>query len=304
MGGRSSEHEVSLESGRSICAGLSEAGYEPVPIEIAADGNWSLDSLEDCAVVFPALHGPFGEDGTVQGLLDLLDLPYVGSGVAGSAVAMDKALFKDVMCANGIPTTDSVTVRRGEPVDVDFPFPLVVKPARLGSSVGISIAADARELEAAVALARRHDDKILIERYVDGREVECSVLGNDEPEVSVPGEIVVLKGEWYDYEAKYSDGGMKLVAPAQLEPAVSERVRELSAAAFRACECAGMARVDCFVESDATVLVNELNTIPGFTATSVYTKLFDASGVDYCSVLGRLIDCALERHERRRTLAH
>ena len=304
MGGRSSEREVSLASGRSVCSGLAEAGHEAVPIEIPADGRWEPTALAGAAVVFPALHGPFGEDGTVQGLLELLDIPYVGSGVASSAIAMDKALFKDVMHANEIPTAEGTAFRRDDAVEVAYPFPVVVKPARLGSSVGISIAANAAELESAVTLARAHDDKILAERFVDGREVECSVLGNDDPEVSVPGEIVVLKGEWYDYEAKYSDGGMRLIVPAEIDPEIAERVRELSARAFRACDCAGMARVDCFIERDGTVLVNELNTIPGFTVTSVYAKLFEASGVAYPTVLARLVEYALERHERRQALEH
>ena len=304
MGGRSSEHDVSLASGRSVCEGLVGAGHEAIGIVIPPDGTLRLEALEHADVVFPALHGPFGEDGTVQGLLDLLDLPYVGSGVAGSAVAMDKALFKDMMRANGIPTTESVTFSRTDPVEVGYPLPVVVKPARLGSSVGISIAHSPEELEEAVALARAHDDKILVERFVEGREVECSVLGNEELEVSVVGEIVVLKGEWYDYEAKYSEGGMDLVVPAELDADVAERVRELSAAAFRASDCAGMARVDSFIEPDGTVLLNELNTIPGFTATSVYSKLFEASGIDYATLLGRLVDCALERHARRQALRH
>lgn len=305
MGGRSSEHDVSLASGRSICDGLAAAGYEALPIEIPATGPWQMGAVDgDVGVVFPALHGPFGEDGTMQGLLELLDLPYVGSGVAASAVAMDKALFKDVMRAHGIPTTESATFRANETVENPFGFPVVVKPARLGSSVGISIASDQTALDDAVRLARTHDDKILIERFVDGREIECSVLGNDDPIVSVPGEIVVLKGDWYSYEAKYTEGGMELVAPADLEPAVAERVRELSLRAFQACECAGMARVDSFVDADGTVLLNELNTIPGFTATSVYAKLFEASGLDYATLLGRLVEHALERHARRLALRH
>ena len=304
MGGRSSEREVSLASGRSICEGLAEAGYEAVPVEIPAEGHWDMSGLEGASVVFPALHGPFGEDGTVQGLLELLDLPYVGSGVAASAVAMDKALFKDVMRAREIPTTEGKAFAAADAVTNPFPYPVVVKPARLGSSVGISIAGDEEELLGAVELARAHDDKILVERFVEGREVECSVLGNDDPIVSVPGEIVVLKGDWYDYEAKYTEGGMQLVAPAQLEPALAEQVRETSLQAFQACECAGMARVDSFVTADGSVLLNELNTIPGFTATSVYAKLFEASGVDYASLLGRLVELALERHEQRLALRH
>jgi D-alanine-D-alanine ligase len=347
MGGRSSERDVSLASGRSVCAGLAEAGHEPIPIEIGKDGRWELGALtqvesnaatplrgarepsdatghdaipadavaapapivgyelpEQVDVVFPALHGPFGEDGTVQGLLDILDVPYVGSGVAASAIAMDKSLFKDIMKANGIPTTESVTFRERDDVKNPFGFPVVVKPARLGSSVGITIAADVDEFDLAVALAFTHDDKILVERYVSGREVECSVLGNDDPIASVPGEIVVLGEGWYDYEAKYSDGGMRLVAPADVGPDVAERVRELSLRAFHACDCAGMARVDCFVDEDDVVLVNELNTIPGFTQTSVYSRLFEASGVDYPTLLSRLVEHALERYERRSRLEH
>jgi len=347
MGGRSSERDVSLASGRSVCNGLAEAGHESIPIEIAQDGRWELGGLarvksgaaapvaavrdrpdavahsdvpvdatgapariagyelrEQVDVVFPVLHGPFGEDGTVQGLLDILDVPYVGSGVAASAIAMDKSLFKDVMKANGIPTTESVTFRDGDEIENPFGFPVVVKPARLGSSVGISIAADGNEFEAAVALAFAHDDKILVERHVAGREVECSVLGNDDPIASVTGEIVVLGEGWYDYEAKYSEGGVRLIAPAEVATDVAERVRELSLRAFHACDCAGMARVDCFVDEDDGVLINELNTIPGFTKTSVYPKLFEASSVDYPTLLSRLVELALERHERRNRLQH
>ena len=217
---------------------------------------------------------------------------------------MDKALFKDVMRANDIPATDSVTFRDRETAKNPFGYPVVVKPASLGSSVGISIVSDADEFAAAIDLAFVHDDKILVERYVRGREVECSVLGNEEPVASVPGEIVVLTGEWYDYEAKYAEGGMKLIAPADLEPEVAERVRELSLRAFQACGCAGMARVDCFVRDDNAVLVNELNTIPGFTSTSVYAKLFEASGIGYAALLSRLVEHALERHERRSRLKY
>ncbi len=307
MGGRSSERDVSLASGRSVCEGLVEAGHDPFPVEIAAGSRWEVaehELREHVDVVFPALHGPFGEDGTVQGLLDLLDVPYVGSGVAASAVAMDKGLFKDVMRANEIPTTESVSFRTHHAVSNPFGFPVVVKPARLGSSVGISIASSPEEFTAATDLAFVHDDKILVERHVDGREVECSVLGNDEAIASVPGEIVVLTGEWYDYEAKYTDGGMKLIVPAPLDEAVAERVRDLSLRAFDACGCAGMARVDCFVRNDGSVLINELNTIPGFTATSVYAKLFEASGIDYPTLLSRLVEHAIERHERRNRLEH
>jgi D-alanine-D-alanine ligase len=258
--------------------------------------------LADVEVVFPALHGPFGEDGTVQGLLELAGLPYVGAGVAASALAMDKDLFKSVMRDNGIPVTRHVTLRLGDEPRSSYPFPVFVKPARLGSSVGISKAHDEAELSAAVELAFRHDAKVLVEEFVDGIEVEVGILGNREPVASIPGEIVVARNEWYDYEAKYADGEMDLVVPARLSEQQLARVQELAVRAFVVSDCEGMARVDMFVRRDGAVLVNELNTIPGFTATSVYAKLFEASGIAYGELLERLVDLALERHERRRGL--
>ena len=234
-------------------------------------------------------------------------MPYVGAGVAASAVCMDKDLMKAVLRARGIPVTPSVTVRDRDPLDHPFDYPVFVKPARLGSSVGISKVRSAEELEPAVALARQHDDKVLIEQFVDGVEVECSVLGNREPIASLPGEIVShgFSGEdWYDFSAKYEDGGMDLIVPPRVPEPVAKRVQEISVAAFVATECEGMARVDCFVTRDEHVLVNELNTIPGFTPTSVYAKLFEASGIPYPELLDRLIELALERHERRSRLRY
>jgi D-alanine-D-alanine ligase len=256
-------------------------------------------------VVFPALHGPFGEDGTVQGLLELAGVPYVGPGVAASAVSMDKDLFKAVMRANGIPVTQSVTVRQGRGQrENPFGYPVVVKPARLGSSVGISVVREPAQLEAAVELAFEHDEKVLVEEYVSGVEVECSVLGNDEPLASVVGEIVPLAGDWYDYASKYDEGGMELVVPARITPDQATCAQELAVSAFVASDCEGMARVDLFVREDGEVLVNELNTIPGFTSTSVYAKLFEASGIGYPELLRRLVELAVERHERRRSLRY
>jgi len=330
MGGRSSEHAISLESARSVLQGLDPERYEARAIEISRDGRWELGQaapqgelgagaaglpapVENGAtpfagvdVVFPVLHGPFGEDGTVQGFLELADVPYVGAGVAASALCMDKDLFKKVMRGNGIPVPDSVTVRRRHRDSVENPFgyPVVVKPARLGSSVGISVVRRPEDFAAAVDLAFDHDEKILLERFVDGVEVECSVLGNEEPVASLPGEIVVLKGDWYDYAAKYDEGGMELVVPARIPEAAQRRVQELAVAAFVASECEGMARVDCFVRADGEVLINELNTIPGFTATSVYSKLFEASGLPYRELLDRLVELALERHRRRGDLRY
>jgi D-alanine-D-alanine ligase len=327
MGGRSSEHEISITSGRSVLAALDPERYEAATVEIGRDGRWELGTgaasavetlpvpasggapatLADVDVVLPILHGPFGEDGTVQGLLELADVPYVGAGVAASAINMDKDLMKAVLEARGIPTTKSVTIREGDAVEHPFAYPVFVKPARLGSSVGISKVRDASELEDALALARRHDDKVLIEEFVDGVEVECGVLGNRRPIASLPGEIVAhgfSGADWYDYSSKYDEGGMDLIVPPRVPADAVSRVQELSVDAFVATECEGMARVDCFVAVGGEVLVNELNTIPGFTPTSVYAKLFEASGLPYAQLLDRLIELALERHERRSKLTY
>jgi D-alanine-D-alanine ligase len=309
-GGRSSEHEISIASGRSVLAGLVEAGYDAESIEIAPTGTWAIEAerpdrlFAGFDVVFPVLHGPFGEDGTVQGLLELAEVPYVGAGVAASALAMDKDLFKAVMRDKGIPVPRSVTLRAGHAGRLESPFglPTVVKPSRLGSSYGITIARSDDELERGLELAFSHDDKVLVEEYVAGVEVECGVLGNEQPVASVPGEIVPLLADWYDFASKYEEGGMELVIPARIPPETAERVRELSVAAFLASDCEGMARVDFFVREDGEVLVNELNTIPGFTPTSVYGRLFEASGVPYVELVRRLVELALERHERRRAL--
>jgi D-alanine-D-alanine ligase len=254
--------------------------------------------------VLPILHGPFGEDGRLQGVLEMAGVPYVGPDHAASALCMDKDLFKAVMRDQGIPVTRNVTLRDGAAPENPFGYPVFVKPARLGSSVGISKAHDEDELRAAVNLAFRHDEKVLVEEFVRGIEVEVGVLGNRNPVASLVGEIVVTRKEWYDYSAKYDEGESDLVVPARIPPQQTRRVQELAVQSFVATECEGMARVDCFVREDGTVLVNELNTIPGFTATSVYAKLFEASGVPYPELLERLIELALERHERRSQLLY
>jgi D-alanine-D-alanine ligase len=225
----------------------------------------------------------------------------VGAGVTASALCMDKDLMKAVLRDRGIPVTQNVTLRPGEPWQNPFGFPVFVKPARLGSSVGITKARTPAELDAGIELAFRHDEKVLIEQFVDGVEVECGVLGNDEPIASLPGEIVA-HADWYDFGAKYDEGGMELVVPPRVSDEAIDRVQELSVRAFVATDCEGMARVDCFVRPDGEVLINELNTIPGFTATSVYAKLFEASGISYPELLDRLIQLALERHRRRAKL--
>jgi D-alanine-D-alanine ligase len=331
-GGRSSEHEISLASARSVVEALDPERYDTVVVGIGRDGRWDVTGggqslppaegepvaatlpvvaerrppahvLGSVDVVLPILHGPFGEDGTVQGLLELAGVPYVGAGVAASALCMDKDLCKAVLRDRGIPVARNVTLREGDPVDHPFAYPVFVKPARLGSSVGISKVHDAGELGPAVELARRHDDKVLIEELVEGVEVECGVLGNRDPVASEVGEIVA-HAEWYDYSAKYDEGGMELVVPARIPDGARERVRELAIESFVATECEGMARIDFFARPDGVVVVNEINTIPGFTATSVYAKLFEASGIAYAELLDRLIELALERHERRSRLEY
>ena len=309
-GGRSSEHDVSLDSGASVRAGLAEAGHEAIDVRIDRAGRWSVAGealalapgagLLGADAVFPALHGPFGEDGTVQGLLELLDVPYVGAGVLASSLSMDKALFKDLMAAHGVPQVEYAVVRDGARRNELGP-PVFVKPARLGSSVGISKAVSEVEVDRALALAFEHDPVVVVERMAAGIEVECSVLGNREPEASTPGEIVIKTSDWYDYEAKYTDGGMELVVPARTP--FLEEVRRLAVEVFKIVGCAGMARVDFFVTEEG-VLVNELNTIPGFTATSVYAKLWEASGLPYPELLDRLLDLALERHADERRYRH
>ena len=320
-GGRSSEHEVSLASAASITSGLRDAGHTPLEIEVGRDGVWRRDGhevaivpgrgLERADVVFPALHGPFGEDGTVQGLLECLDVPYVGAGVYASALCMDKVAFKRLMRHCGVPQVDHRSVRATEfardPTAVlahlaGLGLPVFVKPARLGSSVGIARVATEDEFPTALERAFAHDSLAIVEAAAGGLEVECSVIGNGEPVASQPGEILLGAGEtgWYDYEAKYTPGGMELIVPARLPSAVRERVRELAVTTFRAVDCCGLARVDFFVEGER-VLVNELNTMPGFTSTSVFASLFEADGVPYPQLLNRLLALALERHADEQT---
>jgi D-alanine-D-alanine ligase len=312
-GGRSSEHEVSLRSGASVAEGLAAAGHEVVPVRIERDGRWVAGGAQVDLVpaagllgadaVFPVLHGPNGEDGTVQGLLEVLDVAYVGAGVLASAICIDKLTFKRLLDFHGIPQVRFCAV--GEEgwreLVASFGLPVWVKPSRLGSSVGITkVAGSERQLDEAIEIARRHDPRVIVEASATGKEVECSVLGNEQPETSVPGEIVA-HAEWYDYEAKYSDGGMELVVPAGIEEIAGQRVRELAARVFTVTGCAGFARCDFFVTEDGEVLVNELNTIPGFTETSVFGKLFEATGIPYPDLCDRLVRLAIERHEREQT---
>jgi D-alanine-D-alanine ligase len=311
-GGRSSEHDVSLRSAEAVARGLEEAGHEVLRVTISREGAWSCggeavelapgEGLLGSDAVFPALHGPFGEDGSVQGLLEWLDTPYVGSDVLSSALCMDKLTLKRLFAQAGIPQVDFVAA--GDPGWRErcgaMGLPLWVKPSRLGSSVGISRVDDLDELESAVEQARCHDPRVIVEAHATGREVECSLLGNVDVEVSLPGEVVA-HGNWYDYETKYSAGGMDLVVPAPIGDEANAMVRELATRAFELGGCAGLARCDFFVIADGTVLVNEINTMPGFTVTSVYARLWEASGLDYPSLCDRLAQLSLERHKRSRS---
>jgi D-alanine-D-alanine ligase len=316
-GGRSSEHSVSLASAEAAIGGVAAAGHEAVPVLLERGGAWRGPDGEPLALVpgggllgaavaFPVLHGPFGEDGTVQGLLELLDVAYVGSGVLSSALCMDKVLFKEVMARAGLPQVGFVSVEEGvldgaaSRIEA-LGLPCWVKPARLGSSVGIVRVGSPREVEGALQTAFAHDPRVIVEASATGLEVECSVLGpTSAPEASTPGEIVLLKGEgWYDYEAKYAEGGMELVVPPRISSVAVSRVQSLAVEAFRLAGCSGLARADFFVDGDE-VLLNELNTMPGFTATSVYAKLWAASGLAYPALVDRLVTIAAERFRDER----
>ncbi len=343
FGGRSAEHDVSRATAVAVAKALDPERYEIVPVGIGTDGRWlaggeaaallaagrsalpaafPVDGEElaglgelvassgrhglDVDVVLPLLHGPYGEDGTVQGLLELADLPYVGSGVLGSALGMHKGAMKQVFAAAGLPQGAYLEFRDGEDraaftarAVAEFGFPCFVKPANMGSSVGVGKAHDQAELVAAIDVALSYDEEILAEAMVHGREIEVAVLGSLAPEASVPGEVVPA-AEFYSYADKYEDGAAELLAPAPLSEAATAEVRDLAVRAFTACRCEGMARVDFFYdEAGAGFLVNELNTIPGFTPISMYPRLWQESGVPYSELLDRLIELAIERHDRR-----
>jgi D-alanine-D-alanine ligase len=349
-GGRSSEHDVSLASAEAVRAGLEAGGHRVVWVEIDRDGKWHSEGerlnvspgggLLGADVVFPVLHGAYGEDGTVQGLLETLDVAYVGAGVAASAVCMDKVLFKELMSARGVPQVDyvGVHVERWREASADvlkeldrLGLPVFVKPAHMGSSVGIVKVIEATALAQALEQAFAYDPLAIVEAMATGLEVECGVLGRTRAErntdapapasapprapapvpapaptpalASEPGEIVVRGGEWYDFAAKYAEGGMELVVPARISPTARERVRELAIQSFAHTGCEGLARVDFFVDGE-DVKVNELNTMPGFTPTSVYAKLMGASGVGYPELVERLCELGIERHAARRAYTY
>ncbi|NIR31615.1 MAG: D-alanine--D-alanine ligase [Gammaproteobacteria bacterium] len=351
FGGRSAEHEVSLQSAKNVLDAIDKDKYDVVLIGIDRDGQWYLNdasrfllespselkvlaqadqgvalvpgeggahlvrrddqgTLGSVDVVFPVLHGPFGEDGTVQGLLRLADIPFVGAGVTGSAVGMDKDVMKRLLRDAGLPIARFVVAERHrrppafDQVVAQLGLPFFVKPANLGSSVGVSRVADPEAFNRALADAFDYDRKVIIEEYVEGRELECSVLGNEDPVASLPGEIIP-RHAFYSYEAKYLDeNGAALEIPAKLADDVLREVQRLAVEAFRVLCCEGMARVDFFLRGEHELIVNEINTIPGFTRISMYPKLWEASGIGYSELIDRLIQLALERHEGEKGLKH
>lgn len=342
FGGKSAEHEVSLVSARNVAEALDKKKYDPVLVGIDKSGRWlppshshslihqkpATEKLEALAlmpegqgalvsasggsgraidVVFPILHGPFGEDGTVQGLLKLANVPFVGAGVLGSAVGMDKDVMKRLLKEAGIPVGKFRVIRAGEKpsfksIAKELGLPLFIKPANLGSSVGVSKARDEKEFKAALKEAFRFDEKVIVEQFIKGREIECAVLGNDEPKASVPGEIIVHH-DFYSYEAKYLDeNGSSLEIPAKLPKAIQKRVQEIAIKTFKVLCCEGLARVDFFVTGAGKIYVNEINTMPGFTNISMFPKLWEASGIPYAKLIDELIMLAMERHQRHQQL--
>jgi D-alanine-D-alanine ligase len=310
-GGRSGEHEVSVRSARAVMDGMDAAKYEKIEYFIDQQGKWLPRPIlpepgahPDIDVAFPVLHGTFGEDGTVQGLLELADLPYVGAGVMASSVSMDKEMMKRVCKERMLPVVDYCISSRGQS-NVDeicgrLPFPMFVKPANLGSSVGISKAHDRAELAAAIAMAEQYDRKVIVERGIEGRELECSVLGNEAPVASLPCEILPSR-EFYDYDDKYLLDRAKTALPAELPPAKMDELRRLAVECYRAVECEGMGRVDFLLERATDQLyINEINTIPGFTSISMYPKMWEATGVGFSELIDRLIELALDRDRRKK----
>jgi D-alanine-D-alanine ligase len=301
-----------LDQGQLVTASADPSGPQLVPMGQPAESDIAAarNSNRSVDVIFPVLHGTFGEDGTVQGLLELADIPYVGAGVLASAAGMDKDVMKRLFRDAGLPVVQWLLVLRSDweqhaasnrrHIAREIGYPLFVKPANLGSSVGISKVHAARELDAAMELAARYDRKIIVEKGLDAREIECSVLGNDHPEASLPGEVISVN-EFYDYEAKYLKEGSELVIPAKLSGKQTREVQTLAVRAFRAIDCAGMARVDFLLDRPTGELyVNEINTIPGFTPISMYPKMWEASGVSYPQLIDRLVTLALERHAEKR----
>jgi D-alanine-D-alanine ligase len=299
-GGKSGEHEVSVKSAEAIFNNLNKTKYKVEKIKIEKDGSFDKKKIMNCDGIFSIVHGSFGEDGCLQGMLEMLDKPYIGAGVLGSAIGMDKDVQKRLLRQVGITVAAYQIIREGDKAQVTN-FPVFVKPANLGSSVGVTKCHDKNELKKAIKLAFGYDTKVLIEEEVKGRELEVAILGNENPAASVPGEVIPKgKHEFYDYEAKYVDEkGAELIIPAKLPDIKVKEIQTLAIKTFRVLECSGMARVDMFLKPDGVIVINEINTLPGFTDISMYPKLWEISGLPYPKLLDRLIKLAWEKKREK-----
>lgn len=306
FGGKSAEHEVSLQSAKNVIGALDKKKYEVVPIKIGKDGKFDFSFLDNLDVIFPVLHGPFGEDGSMQGFLKLTGMPFVGPSVLGSAIGMDKEITKRVLRDNGIPVGDFRVFRANEKIDFDkikkeLGLPLFIKPANMGSSVGISKVKNENDFKKGIKEAFKYDTKIIVEEFIDGREVECAVLGNEKPVASLPGEIIP-NADFYSYESKYIDDKSICEIPAKLDKKTIKKIQELSVKTFQVLNCEGLSRVDFFIKKNSEILVNEINTIPGFTDISMYPKMWEKSGLPASKLLDELIKLAIERFNREKSL--
>ena len=306
FGGKSAEHEVSILSAKNVIKALDKNKYQIARIKINKNGKFNFKVIQNLDVIFPVMHGPFGEDGSMQGLLKLAGVPFVGAGVLGSAVGMDKEVMKRLLRDAGIPIGKFIVKKSGEKINFQeikkvLGLPLFIKPANMGSSVGVSKARNEAEFKKATQEAFKYDSKILIEEFISGREIEGAVLGNDQPIASVPGEIIANQ-EFYSYNAKYIDEGSVAEIPAKIDKKTAKRIRELAVRTFKALNCEGMGRVDSFLTKSGKVYVNEINTIPGFTDISMYPKLWEASGIPQTKLLDILINLSLERWSKEKKL--
>lgn len=306
FGGKSAEHEVSILSAKNIIKALDKNRYQITPIKIPKNGQFNFSIIKKVDLVFPVLHGPFGEDGSMQGLLKLAGVPYVGASVLGSVVGMDKDVMNRLLRDAGIPIAKFITLKIGDTLNFnkikkELGLPLFIKPANMGSSVGVSKVRNEKAFKKAVSDAFKFDHKILIEENIAAREIECAVLGNDYPMASLPGEIIASQ-EFYSYDAKYIDEGSIAEIPAKIDKKTTKKIQELAIKTFQVLNCEGLARVDFFLKKNGDVLINEINTMPGFTNISMYPKMWEASGLPQQKLLDRLIELAIERFEKEQKL--
>ncbi len=305
-GGKSAEHEVSLQSAKNVMSALDKNKYTIVPIKINKDGKFNFSSLKKVDVIFPVLHGPFGEDGTMQGVFKEMGKPFVGSGVLGSALGMDKDVMKRLFMQAKIPIGKFITLKSTEKIDFnkakkELGLPIFIKPANMGSSIGVNKVKNEKEFGVAIKEAFKFDNKILLEQFIEGKEIECAILGNEFPMASVVGEIIPNQ-EFYSYNAKYIDDGYQIEIPAKIGKVTTKKVQELAIKIFQTLNCAGLSRVDFFVTKKGSVYANEINTLPGFTNISMYPKLWEATGLKQPVLMDKLIELALDRFERESAL--